>query len=124
MLVLRDRESIASLPDLHLRTLIERCVASLRDFDDCDMAELVTFIVVEPGDSLHAIDAALGFPILSRPFELLADHLDWYEMVFVLSDDGYGIEVFIPKAGGVDPQLLAITLAGAALMQFIHQLQP
>ena len=88
--------------------MIERCVASLSDFDDCNLAELVTFIVVEPGDSVEAIDDALGFPILNRPFELLADHADWYEMVFVLSDDGYGIEVFISKAPGVDPGLLAM----------------
>ena len=111
MHVLRDRKSIASVPDLHLRSLIERCVASLSDFDDCDLAELVTFIVVEPGDSLQAIDAALGFPILSRPFELLADHIDWYEMVFVLSDDGFGVEVFISKAREVDPRLLALCAA-------------
>ncbi len=114
MQVLRDRHSIASVPDPHLRLLIEKCVASLSDFDDCDLAELVTFIVVESGDPLEAIDAALGFPILTRPFELFADHTDWYELVLVLSDDGYGIEVFISKAEGVDPRLLGMCVAHSA----------
>jgi hypothetical protein len=109
MQVLRDYESIASVPDLHLRALLEKCVASLTtDFDEYDLDELVTFIVIEPGDSLAEIDTALGFPILTRPFELLVDHADWYELVFIVSDDGYGIEVFISKASGVDPRLLSM----------------
>ncbi|CAM5797807.1 hypothetical protein [Rhizobacter fulvus] len=112
MQVVRDYESLASVPDLHLHALLEKCVASLTSgFDDYDLAELVTFIVIEPGDLLEAIDTALGFPILTRPFELLADHPDWYELVFVVSDDGYGIEVFISKASGVDPRLLSMCSA-------------
>jgi len=111
MQVLRDRASITAVPDLQLHTLIEKCLASLSDFDDFDLSDLVTFIVVEPGDRLEAVNAELGFPILTRPFELLADHCGWYEMVFVLSDHGYGIEVFIPKSAGVCPQLLSYCAA-------------
>lgn len=112
MQVLRDYESIAAVRDLHLLALLEKCAASLTaDFDEYELSELVTFIVIEPGDSLADIDTALGFPILTHPFELIADHADWYELVFVVSDDGYGIEVFISKDAGVDPRLLLMCSA-------------
>ena len=108
MLVLRDRASIAQLQDPELRSLIEQRVVSLVEFDDYDLDQLVTFLVVEPCDSLEAIDDQLGFQILAGTPELLEEHSRWYEIVFVLSDDGYGIEVFIPKHPGVDPLLLAM----------------
>ena len=80
------------------------------------------FLIVEPGDSLQAINAQLGFNILTnrwtgirfdqpgytQSFEILDEHAGYYEMVFIISDDGFGIEVFIPKAEGVDPDLLAM----------------
>lgn len=109
MQVVRDPLSIAELRDPEVRGLIQQRVdALLRDFGDYELHELVTFVVVEPDDSLGAIDEQLGFSILSSPFELCEEHAGFYEMVFVLSDDGYGIEVFISKAVGVDPRLLAM----------------
>lgn len=108
MQVLRDRESVAVISDPGLRGLIEHRVRALDEFDDYELSELVTFIVVEPGDALAAIDEQLGFPVLGNRHELIEEHAGWYEIVFVLSDDGYGIEVFIPKASGVDPDLLAM----------------
>ena len=109
MRVLRDKASIAQLEDPDLRALIEqRVVALAEDFDDYELHELVTFVVVEAGDSLQAIDEHLGFSILTRPFELLEEHPGWFEVVFVISDDGYGVEVFIPKHPDVPPELLSM----------------
>ena len=28
--------------------------------------------------------------------------------MFIFTDDGYGIEIFVPKVEGVDPELLAM----------------
>lgn len=114
MQVHRDQASIKAIPDSRLRSLIERCVAALCDFDDLNLSELVTFIVVEPGDALEAVNKELGFPILGRPFELIANHPDWYEIVFIVSDDGYGIEVFVSKASGVPPELLSVCAEGSS----------
>jgi hypothetical protein len=66
----------------------------------------------------------MGFPILANrftgiefgqpgfipSFEILVEHAHCYEMVFIISDDGYGIEVFIPKDLGIHPDLLAMCL--------------
>jgi len=43
-----------------LRTLIEQRVKALDEFDDYDLADLITFVVIKPGDSLSTIDAVLG----------------------------------------------------------------
>jgi len=41
------------------------------------------------------------------------EHAGCYEIVFVLSDDGYGAEVFAIKHPGVDQNLLAMYAAYA-----------
>lgn len=111
MLILRDLVSIARLTDPEVRALIEQRLQALSEFDDCALEELVTFIVVEPGDTLYAVDASLGFPILDSRFELIEEHAGYYEIVYVLSDDGFGIEVFVSKHPGVAPELIAMCIA-------------
>jgi hypothetical protein len=60
MQVLRDEAQIANLEDPDLRALIQaRAETLLRDFDDMALHELVTFVVVEPGDSLQDLEGQL-----------------------------------------------------------------
>ena len=127
MQVLRDQASISTIDDPELRTLIEKRVQTLAEFDDYELHELVNFLVVEPGDALHALDMQLGFPILQNrfdgsrfgdpgftpSFDLLEEHAGCYEIVFVVSDDGFGIEVFVAKDPGVPSELLAMCVAYA-----------
>jgi len=117
MRVLRDRASIASTEDPALRALLETRVQALDEFDDCELHELVMFVIVEPFDSLHAVDQQLGFSVLTRPFDLMEEHLGYFEIVFVLSDDGYGLEVFVPKVSGVPDEMLAMCRAHVAQSQ-------
>ena len=39
---------------------------------------------------------------------MIEEHRSCYELVFIFSDDGYGIEIFVPKVDGIDPDLLAM----------------
>ena len=114
MQILRDEASIAQLVTPHLRALIqERADALQTEFDDMALHELVTFVVVEAGDSLQDLEGQLG---VASPPELTEEHAGYFELVFILSDDGFGIEVFIPKHPGIDPQLLElceVTAVGA-----------
>ena len=117
MLVIRDPSSLSQLADPEVRSLIEQRM----DEYGAD-ADLATFVVVEPGDPLGALDGQLGFSILANrldgrrygdpeftpSFELAEDHGDFYEVVFVLADFGDGVLVFIPKGDGVDPRLLSL----------------
>lgn len=132
MLVLRDRESIGSLPDVGLRDLIhERLQLLAEDCDDhCDLLdEVVMFVVMEAGDSVPDLDSQLGTRAMGHPsddtsfgepgyapaFELVEDHGSHFEVVYVLSSSGFGAEVFIPKVPGIPAELLAMcsTYAGS-----------
>jgi hypothetical protein len=110
MLLIKDLPSVSRIADSSLRDLLIARARELQPYlDGDDLSELVTFLVVEPGDSLTAIDEQLGFRLLGdelRRFEIITDHAAWYEIVFILSDDGAGIEVLVPKHIAIDPELL------------------
>jgi hypothetical protein len=117
MLVISDTSSLSRIADPAVRDLIQRRAEELGT--DADLA---TFVVVEPGDPLDAVNAQLGFSILSNrfdgrrygepgfapSFEVLEEHPGCYEMVFVLADYGDGVIVLVPKVDGADPRLLAL----------------
>ena len=128
MHVLRDADSVqaflATTPDPELHRLIADRLADLSDYDDMDLGDLVNFIVMEINDPVAVLDAALGFAILSNRFDAtpygtpgftpswdaLTEHPAWFELVYVLSDDGFGLVVLIPKHPGVDAELIAMCL--------------
>ena len=110
MLVLRDVKALFQVDDPRLRALLARRAEALlaEAGGDHELRDLVTFVVLGPGDSLEALGRQLGVPVLGSPFELVEEHAGCYELVFVLSDDGYGAEVFVPKDAGAPPELLAM----------------
>jgi hypothetical protein len=124
MQILYDPSDAASIADQELRHLVEKTIAALGEDYLYDPDVLGNFLIVQPGDSLAIINGQLGFDILANKwtgirfgtpgftpsFEILEEHPSCYEMVFVLGDDGYGIELFIPKVPGIDPDLLAMCM--------------
>ena len=76
---------------------------------DCDVGELGPVIIVDPGDTLAAIEKAAGVIIGgdAEPEVAILDH-GWAEIVFVTSDDGSGAVILIPDREDIDPDLLAI----------------
>jgi hypothetical protein len=131
MQIIRDPADTATLADPVLRQLVEKTIRDLSEDYPYDPDELGYFLIVEPEDSLEMIDVQLGFSIMSNrhsgirfgepgftpSFELVDEHAGYYEMVFILGDDGFGVEVFIPKTVGVDPDLLAMCQRYAAPAQ-------
>ena len=109
---------IDSVADPELRRLLRERV---RDMEPYSPAELGYFLIVEPRDGIEAVDAQLGFSILGNrwngtrwgdpaftpSWEILSEHQGWYELVFVLSDYGSGVTVFVPKQGA-DSELLTM----------------
>jgi hypothetical protein len=121
MRIIRNPADATTIADPELRQLIDITIAALSEDGPYDPDVLGYFLIVESGDSLASINGQLGFDILvnkwtgirfnqsgyTQSFEVLDEHAGYYEMVFVLGQDGYGIEVFIPK--GIDLQdLLAM----------------
>jgi hypothetical protein len=78
------------------------------------------FILVEAHDTVDDLEASTGCPIVTSwfsnavfphedfapSFEFVEEHHDFYEMVFVLTDDN--TMVFIVPKSGSDPLLLAL----------------
>jgi hypothetical protein len=114
MLSIRDDASLQKalelpLPD-PLRVLLQERRAMLGyDYPFPDMAH---FVVVQEGDTLADVERETGLliqlatvdPDYTPAWEWVIDHGLFYETVFILSDNGYGIVLFVMKAG-IDPFL-------------------
>ena len=104
----------SQITDPDIRQLVEQRWTELD-------APVGAMFIVEVGDSVDELEALTGCPIVNNlfddarfgsedfvaSFEALEDHGSFYEMVFILGDDG-GIELLIPKAMGIDAELLAL----------------
>ena len=126
MITIRDSQSMEfalSCPlDPQLRMLLERRLALLGEFSDWDLSELVHFIIIDPGDSSAAIETELGFspfvnfvdgarypdPAFQPSWEWLIAHGAWFELMFALSDSGFGIVLLVPNRPDVEPSLLEL----------------
>ena len=78
------------------------------------------FILVESTDTVGDLEASTGCPIITSwfsdavyphedfapSFEFIEEHHDFYEMVFVLTDDNTTV-LIVPKSGS-DPLLLTL----------------
>ena len=121
MIVVRDLQSAHQISHPQIRELVQQRITDLAG-ENIGAWEFGYFLIVEPGDSIEAIQAQVGFDILCNrftgirydqpgftpSFELIEEFPFCYDIVFVLSDDGYGVEVFIEKIAGIDPDLIAM----------------
>jgi hypothetical protein len=126
MRYLRDTSSINSEikenPDPVITALLTRHLQFGVEFNPDDPADLLTVFVIEPGDTLQTIDAAmdgcfltnhwsqrqLGDPAFVPCFETLEEYPTVFEMLFIQSDEGHALVLLIPKTPAIDPELLAL----------------
>ena len=121
MRVLRDTESITN----EINTCPDRAMAQLladhQEFVRENEEGQLIAIIVEVGDSLEALDEKLEHKLLDNPygrrkygeegFRLCAETLDQYPTffeIFFIEGDEVGITVLVPKAAGIDADLLAL----------------
>jgi hypothetical protein len=119
MKLVNSLESVQTIADLDIRQLVQQRIDDLGS-DNFSSSDLGYLLLIEPGDTLEAIQAQIGFDILSNlrtglrydqegftpSFEFIEDLGFCYDMVIVLSDSGYGVELFITKSDGIPPELL------------------
>ncbi len=102
---------IQTYPDPAITTLIQQRLSELLADYDLTMEELVFFVVPEPGETIPQLQEALGTQLLTVDgcplWEFIEEHPTCYEFVIVMSDDGFGAEVYLPKTG-IDSELLAL----------------
>ena len=116
MLVLNGPALANRITDQAIRALVVQRYSEICDGEPYDYDSHGTMIVVEPGDSVEAMEQEgsccilknlfdnthYGHPDFSPSFEALDEHASCYEMLFILNDEGFGITFFIPKATGID----------------------
>ncbi len=107
MIILRDPTFTSIIPYPDIRALVEQRFAEVCAGEAYDYDRHCYMIVVEPGDSVEALekesschilhnlfdDARFGDPDFSPSCESLEEHSNCYEMLFILNDEGFGIDI-------------------------------
>ena len=114
--------ALASTIDPDLKHLLSLRRDQLLNDVDGDLGDLVHIVIAEAGDSLAAVEAETGVPFATNfvngirfgdpsftdNFEWVENHGRWGEAAIVLSDDGYGVVLFVPNEPTIDEALLAL----------------
>lgn len=122
MLVVRDPEQVNRIAAAEIQDLLRQRFAYLTEDEPYDPQVMAYFIVIEDGDSLEQVNKQIGFDILCnrfdekrydqpdfhQSFEVLEEHRTCFEIMFILSDDGFGVDVFVPKSAHIPSELRAM----------------
>lgn len=122
MLILRNPASVPQVTDPEIRRLIVLRFAQVLAGEPYDCERHGYMVLVEPGDTVEQLEDATGCPILSDllgerrygdpdftpAMEVIENHSACYELVFIFTDEGAGVEVFVPKSDGIDRELLSM----------------
>jgi hypothetical protein len=122
MIVIKTLGEADQISNIAIRELVRQRADDLGG-DSFVASVLGYFLVIEPGDTLDAIATQIGFSIIANmhtairydqegftpSFEFVEELPTCFDLVFILDDSGYGIEVLVPKLEvGVPPDLLAM----------------
>lgn len=120
MLVIRTAgemaRSLDSPLDPELKQLLAAHQERLSEYEGYDLSELAEFVIVEPGDTLQDLSGIAELdlgeggvePTFSLGPEAVEQHEAWTEIVFIYSDDGFGLVLFIPTTSDIDPLILEL----------------
>lgn len=119
MFLIRTHEEMSDVSAIlegnEVHTLLEAHLERLAEYDGFDLEDLAMFAIVAPGDTLDSIEDDLGRSLIDsdgtfiQPPEIVQKHTDWFEIAFILSDDGFGLVLFVPIDSNTDTRLMAAT---------------
>jgi len=122
MLTITDVGSLSRALSTSIDRRLKRLLIKRRDQLGGDIRDKARFVIVQPGDSIQALEAELSFSVFQNSgdgtrfgdpgftpgWEWIEDHGHCFELVFILTDDGFAHVVLVENAQGVDPQLLTL----------------
>ncbi|QDK33998.1 hypothetical protein [Sphingomonas sp. IC081] len=124
MFIIRTHEemsdTMAILEGNEVHTLLEAHLDRLAEYDGFGLEDLAMFAIAMPGDTLDSINEEFGRSLIDsngtfiQPPEIIQRHTDWFEIAFILSDDGFGLVLFVPIDSSTDARLMAATEAAFA----------
>lgn len=106
MLILRNPAQCSQVADAAVRALALLRMELLCDGEDESV--LGPLVVMEAGDAAERLQEPLGSSVFDIRFEVIEEHPCCFELVFVMSDDGAGALVLVPKGIDLDPKLLEL----------------
>ena len=130
MLTVHDWASLSHALRTPIDLRLKRLLIERRDqlgIDD-DLSTIARFVIVQPGDSLAALESELGFSVFLNPvdesqfgepefspgWEWIADHGHCFEMVFIFDDSGFAHVVLIQNSPMQNRRLRAMCLSYAS----------
>ena len=122
MIILHGPSLIHSITDPDIRNLVSQRYSQILSGEPYNYDQHGYMIVVEPGDSIESLESETCCSIFHNPFddthfgqvdftpcfEALEEHSHCFEMLFILNDEGFAIDIFIPKHSGIDSKLLTL----------------
>lgn len=127
MLNIHDPSQVSSIRDPDIRTLAQLRFEQILAGEPYDYDRHGYMIVVETGDTIAELeketcccimrdlitDSPFDDPDFTPSFEILEEHQGsngkvFYEMLFITTDEGFGVTIFIPHQNGVPSDLLAM----------------
>ncbi|MCC2602409.1 hypothetical protein [Sphingopyxis yananensis] len=115
MQIIRTFEQLAGSVDCSQNTEIADILNSwldrLQAYDGYDLPELAIICILGSMAELAAVEVETGHQLLEgdrcfRPVETATRHQNWIELVFILSDDGFGVVLLVPT--DAEPAFLAL----------------
>lgn len=120
MIVIRTAEELARALDSPLHPEIKQVLQTKRDmlaeYEGFSLEELAEFVIVQAGDALAEIEAGASMELIDPEAEQptfaigperIEQHSTFFEVLFILCDDGFGVLLFVPRDAGTDPTLVA-----------------
>lgn len=104
---------MAAIESHPAREILGAHAERLEEFGDQPLAELCEFILVEPTDSLAALETKLGRALHPPPWEYVDSLGGWFEVVVVTGQAGEGFVVLIEDRPDNDQTLLNLCRAHA-----------
>ena len=106
MLIIKDRDSASTVSDPAIRQMILQRIDAIASDEPFDSKLHGYFVFVEGDETLQAINKQVDFDLLAKPYEILEEYPSAYDLLYIVCDDGLGVELLIPKNVDIDPNLL------------------
>ena len=122
MQIVRDPSLANTVENAEIRSLIQKLYSEICDGAPFEYDRHGYMVVVEPGDTVQSLEEATGCSILKDPtndarlgdpsfvpaFEFIDEHSSCYRLDLTINDDGFGVAIIVPKAEGINSELLQL----------------
>ena len=109
--------ALSTMPDATLKHILADRVEQLAEYDGYDLGELAHFLIVQPGDALDTIEAAVGFSLQGHPVEAITNYEGWQEACVIVSDDGFGWCILVPDHPSIPTELRQLCRGASELLR-------